>query len=168
MNSAERTAGICSLNKSSEFLSFLLFNRQVLAGACFGEHSKDLCQWSKSMTNNKYAFPGLHKCTIYNKGCKKSFHFNLYLWVRFESFTKTGQDLREHFSFGHECYQHPKQRLDRHEMLFLMNCGKVFCQNDHQPFNGCGIGFWYLHKNHKVYNLSNTCNNNNNKKQVME
>lgn len=74
MNSAERTAGICSLNKSSEFLSFLLFNRQVLAGARFKEHSKDLCQRSKCMTN-KYAFPGLHKCTTYNKGSKN--HFTL-------------------------------------------------------------------------------------------
>ena len=161
MNSAEQTEGICLLNNSSEILSFLLFNMQVRTGAGFEEHSKDLCKWSKSMTD-KYAFPGLHKCTTYNKRCKKSFHFNLYLWVRFESFTKTRQDLREHFSFGHECYQHPKQGLDRHKMLFLMDCGEIFRQNDHQPFNGCGIGFWYLHKNHKVYILSNTCNNNNN------
>ena len=47
---------------------------QVLAGARFKEHSKDLCQRSKCMTN-KYAFPGLHKCTTYNKGSKN--HFTL-------------------------------------------------------------------------------------------
>lgn len=63
-------------------------------------------------------------------------------------FTKARQNLREHFSFWHERYQHPKEGLHRDKMLLLVNCGEVFCQNDHQTFNGSCVSFWYL-KRHK-------------------